>query len=167
MSEMIEKTEPDSPAKVDLATWKKLVAESARKPRRTISIRLASANRTLASLRHSERCERQMLQTARERLSLADQMGLRDAGLARAQIELEVSTHESNVQVIERQIAMVRMAIEHLRRRSAGWSARRPSADKAKRDGKADGSDAFNLGFAAVRAIRAHRLSKTAAGANA
>lgn len=169
MSTIASKALHERGAAIDINTWNRLVAESPKRPRRSVSTRLASANRALASLRHSERAERQMLQVARERLQ-SDRS--HDAGRvphAVAELRLEIETHESNVKTIEQQIALVRLAIEHLHRRSSGWSAKSASrAEPAshRNDANSAGDENLTRGFAAVRAIRGLRMGKLAASAN-
>ncbi|MGE0281231.1 MAG: hypothetical protein AB7P20_11565 [Rhizobiaceae bacterium] len=147
---------------IDIDAWNQLVAGMPRRARRSVETRLAAASRTLSSLRVSERSERRMLQVARERLQISTQRDPdRHPSADTAELVLEVETHLANLTVIEHQIAMVRLAIEHLHRRSVGWSGRSgnqaepsTSSEKAER-----GNDHMQRGFEAVRAIRAWRAA--------
>ena len=173
MSTIASKALHERGAGIDINKWNRLVADSPKRIRRSVSIRLASANRALASLRHSERAERQMLQVAREKLQNdSGHAATDDAGRvsqATAELRLEVETHISNLKAIEQQIALVRLAIEHLHRRSAGWSAKTAGRNEgpSRSNGVSTaGDEHLALGFAAVRAIRRLRAVKLAAGAN-
>lgn len=157
---------------IDINTWNQLVASLPRRARRSVELRLASANRTLSSLRLSERSERRMLQLAREKLEIshkADGKG-RKPSIADAELVLEVETHIANIKTIEQQIALVRLAIEHLHRRTAGASSRSGSqAGKPARksDEEVDrANELLQRGYAAVRAIRGRRTAGHSASVN-
>jgi hypothetical protein len=172
MSQSMETFLRQNGAGIDITTWNQLVASLPRRARRSVELRLASANRTLSSLRLSERSERRMLQMAREKLEVSRQVdgkGRRPT-VAAAELALEVETHLSNLKTIEQQIALVRLAIEHLHRRTVGWSSRHEKqADRPARksDEEVDRANQhLQRGFAAVRAIRAARAAKHSASMN-
>lgn len=170
MSQSMETFLRQNGAGIDITTWNQLVATLPRRARRSVELRLASANRTLSSLRLSERSERRMLQTARERLEVSHEVEDRRPSVAVAELALEVETHISNLKTIEQQIALVRLAIEHLHRRTAGWSSRHEKQTErpaSKSDEEVDpANEHLQRGFAAVRAIRARRAAKHSASMN-
>jgi len=130
--------------------------------RRDLAGRLASANRALASLRISERSERQMLQNARSRLEAATAAAsapMEPVSATLAALSLDVGTHQANLHAIGQQIALVRMAVEHLHRRRNGWPMHHKSDDLAGTN------DNIAAGLAAVRALRASRSRRLAASA--
>ncbi len=106
-----------------------------------------------------------MLQTARERLEVTHEVeDGRSSSVALAELVLEVETHISNLKSIEQQIALVRLAIEHLHRRTAGWSTRHEKQTERparKSDEEVDraANEHLQRGFAVVRAIRAKRAA--------
>ena len=169
MSQSMETFLRQDGAGIDIKAWNQIVANLPRRARRSVELRLASANRTLSSLRLSERSERRMLQLAREKLETSDKADSqsRRPTIAVAELTLEVETHLSNLKAIEQQIALVRLAIEHLHRRSTGWSGRNErQADRPARksDDEVDrANDHLQRGFAAIRAIRAARAAKHSA----
>ena len=170
MSQQIEKLPQTGAGKIDLDAWNRLVTSLPRRGRRSVGVRLASANRTLSSLRVSERSERRMLQVARDKVTARQPESAQGEKLPRAaaELRLEVETHESNLKAIEQQIALVRLAIEHLHRRSAGWAAKgaKQASEPANRSDDERSNEAIQRGYAAVRAIRALRQAKHSASAN-
>lgn len=168
MSQFIETLLRQGGAGIDLNAWNQLIANLPRRGRR-IEVRLASANRTLASLRLGERSERRMLQIAREELEISRKDGVyaRKSSIAVAELALEVETHQANLKAIEQQIALVRLAIEHLHRRCVGWSSKQ--ADRSAPNVNEDvdrANEHMQRGFAAVHAIRALRTSNHSTGVN-
>lgn len=160
MSESSEAFLRQTTAGIDIDTWNQLVAGMPRRARRGVETRLAATSRTLSSLRVSERGERRMLQVARDRLQTSRSRDPdRHPSADTAELVLEVETHRANLIVIEHQIAMVRLAIEHLHRRSVGWSGR--SGKQGDSSGSIEKAERANQhmqrGFDAVRAIRAAR----------
>jgi len=165
----MEKVLRQDGAGIDIEEWNQIVANLPRRARRSVEIRLAGANRTLSSLRLSERSERRMLQLAREKLETryTAEGHSRRPSVAVAELALEVETHLSNLRQIEQQIALVRLAIEHLHRRTAGWSGRnerQADGPARKSDDEVDrANERLQRGFAVVRAIRAARAAKNSA----
>lgn len=171
MSQNIETLLRQGGAGIDLETWNQIVVSLPRRGRRSLEVRLASANRTLASLRISERSERRMLQVAREKFDIgrAAEGKVSAPSVAMAELALDVETHITNLKTIEQQIVLVRLAIEHLQRRTSGWASRTGKDASVRAARKPDDEvDRANVhlqrGFAAVHAIRAMRATRNSAG---
>ena len=168
MSKIFGSTLPSTRAEIECGPWGRLLTQQpSYRPRRSIGIRLASAQRALASLRMSERNERQMLQQATFKLEKFIATGTRLRSLSFAEAQLDVQTHRSNLIIIERQIALVRLAIEHLNRRTSGWGSK-PEKDGSRFDRRTqqetEVNDYVKTGLEAVRAIRAERGRKLTVG---
>ena len=164
MSKIFGSTLPSTRAEIECGPWGRLLTQQpSYRPRRSVGIRLASSQRALASLRLSERNQRQMLQQATATLETLVAAGTRSRSLAFAEAQLDVQTHRSNLVAIERQIALVRLAIEHLHRRALGWG-HKPEKDGSRFDRRnpqeSEDNEFVKSGIEAVRAIRTERGRK-------
>lgn len=154
MSTQINKALAVLHAANDYGPWGQLLTHPVRRAHRSASLRLQSASRSLASLRLSERNEKEMLHLATQALRRAE-ADRATQGKELAILTLAVDTHRANVATIERQIALVRLAIEHLNRRANRLPASRIEPSRQQKD--EEPSETMLRGFEAVREIR--RLS--------
>lgn len=152
MTKLADVLAPPGDRPIEIGAWTALLNQPVRHTRRGVAQRLNNARRALASLRLSERNERQMLQRVEQNLRTAGAVTAVSANTA--ELMLEAETHISNLAAIGRQIALVRLAIEHLNRRATGWSPRKNKAE-AENDNVRRGSAVIDM----LRAERAKRLA--------